>query len=130
MCFKKENEKWEVKRFDQTTNPIEYFVFEDENIAWAANAYKGLYRLRFDKTYDEIVDFKSYETKGLSSDYNVRIYKLNNSICFKTNKGWQKYEPILDSIVDYELLNENFGRNAYVISEENDSKLALKNDNL
>jgi len=130
VCFKKENEKWEVKRFDQTTNPIEYFVFEDENIAWAANAYKGLYRLRFDKTYDEIVDFKSYETKGLSSDYNVRIYKLNNSICFKTNKGWQKYEPILDSIVDYELLNENFGRNAYVISEENDSKLALKNDNL
>src|SRR5690606_23365944 len=37
------------------------------------------------------------------------------------------YEPLLDSIVPFKFLNDTFGKNAYVISEDDSDLLALKN---
>ena len=125
----KDEQEWKVKNLGETTIPIRYLVFEDQLTAWAAHAYKGLYRIKFNKKFDTIVSIKNYGNKGLLSDYNVRVYNLKNTICFKTNDGWQKYEPILDSIIPHELLNENFGKNTYIISEADDNRLAFKNEN-
>ena len=133
--FKKENGIWIVKHLESTTIPVElstipvrFLVFEDENTAWIAHAYKGLYRVKFNKNYDSI-SVENYNKKGVFSDFNVRINKIKNDICFKTNDGWLKYEPILDSIVPYGLLNKSFGNNSYIISEEDVEQLVLKNNN-
>lgn len=125
--FKKENNSWNSKYLGKTTMPIKYLVFEDQYTAWAAHAYKGIYKIKFYKNYDSIKSIENYNTKGLTSDFNVRVYKIKNDICFKTNEGWLKYQPILDSIVPYDLLNENFGKNSYVISEDDLDQLVLKN---
>ena len=126
--FKNNKGIWDVKRLGETTIPIRFLVFEDEFTAWAAHAYKGLYRIKFNKDYESIVDDPiNYGNKGLLSDYNVRVYKIKNDIVFKTNKGWQKYEPLLDSIVPFKLLNENFGKDAYIISEYDTDQLVIKN---
>lgn len=127
--FKKIDSKWEAKHLGKTTMPIKYLAFEDQYTAWAAHAYKGLYKIKFDKNYDTIISIENYNKKGVFSDFNVRVYKLKNDICFKTNNGWLKYEPILDSIIPYELLNENFGKDSYLISEEDIDQLVLKNKN-
>lgn len=127
--FEKKATGWTTKHLGQTTMPIRFLVFEDAHTAWAAHAYKGLYKVRFDATYDTILEILNYEEKGLSSPYNVRVYSLKNDISIKTNEGWQKYEPLLDSIVPYPLLNENFGKNSYIISEEDLNTLAVKNKN-
>lgn len=125
--FQKESTGWTVKHLGQTTMPLRFLVFEDAYTAWAAHAYKGLYKVKFDQSYDNILDIISYENKGLSSPFNVRVSALKNDISITTNEGWQKYEPLLDSIVPYPLLNENFGRNSYVISEDDISTLAVIN---
>ncbi|MEN3324970.1 LuxR C-terminal-related transcriptional regulator [Mariniflexile soesokkakense] len=127
--LKKENNTWKSKHLGETTIPIRYLVFENQNTAWAAHAYKGLYKIKFDKNYDTITNIKNYNTKGFFSDFNIRVYKIKNDICFKTNDGWLKYESILDTIVPYDLLNKSFGRNSYVISEEDVNQLVLKTTN-
>lgn len=127
--FKKEATGWTVKHLGGTTIPSRFLVFEDTHTAWVAHAYKGLYKIKFNKSYDSILDIKNYEHKGLSSTYNVRVYKLKNEISIKTNNGWQKYEPLLDTIVAYDLLNTSFGKSSYIISEKNVSTLAVKNQN-
>jgi len=127
--FKKIDSKWEVKHLGKTTMPIKFLAFEDQYTAWAAHAYKGLYKIKFDKNYDTITSIENYNKKGVFSDFNVRVYKLKNDICFKTNNGWLKFEPILDSIIPYELLNKNFGKDSYLISEEDIDLLVLKNKN-
>ena len=129
LRFKKNKNTWEVKHLGKTTMPIKFLAFEDQNTAWAAHAYKGLYKIKFDKNYDSITSIENYNDKGVFSDFNVRVYKIKNDICFKTNNGWMKYEPILDSIIPYELLNEKFGKDSYLISEENVDQLVLKNPN-
>ena len=127
--FKKNGSNWEVKHLGETTMPIKFLAFEDQNTAWAAHAYKGLYKIKFDKNYDTIISIENYNKKGVFSDFNVRVYKIKNDICFKTNNGWMKYEPIIDSIIPNELLNETFGKDSYLISEDNVDQLVLKNSN-
>ncbi|MBR9914172.1 MAG: transcriptional regulator [Algicola sp.] len=127
--FKKENQNWSVKHLGETTMPLRFLVFEDQFTAWAAHAYKGLYKIKFDDNYDTIASIKNYANKGIWSNYNIRVRKIKNDICFKTNSGWQKYEPLLDSIVPFDLLNDSMGKDSYVISEADVNKLVLKNDN-
>ncbi|TVZ57843.1 regulatory LuxR family protein [Flavobacteriaceae bacterium MAR_2010_105] len=124
--FENESGKWTVNHLGKTTIPVRFLVFEDKYTAWAAHAYDGLYKIRFNDSYDSIISNVSYANKGLLSNYNVRVYNIKNNICFKTNEGWQKYEPLLDSIVPYKLLNDNLGKEAYIISEENFHQIAVK----
>ncbi|CAH8283591.1 regulatory LuxR family protein [Mariniflexile fucanivorans] len=127
--FKKENNIWFSKHLGETTMPIKHLVFEDQYTAWAAHAYKGLYKIKFDKNYDTITHIENYNKKGVFSDFNVRVYKIKSDICFQTNDGWLRYQPILDSIVPYDLLNKNFGRSSYIISEDDIDQLVLKGAN-
>ncbi|MEO8772831.1 MAG: transcriptional regulator, partial [Gelidibacter sp.] len=127
--FKKEATGWHVKQLGQTTIPSRFLVFEDPYTAWIAHAYKGLYKVKFNSAYDTILEIKDYENKGLWSTYNVRVYALKNDISIKTNDGWQKYEPLLDSIVPYPLLNKSFGKSSYIISEDDIATLAVQDKN-
>ena len=129
VCFKKINGEWQVKHLGKTTIPARFLVFEEEHTAWIAHANKGLYRVKFDANYENITELTDYNKKGLWSDYFVRIYKLKNTIAFHTLKGWQKYEPLIDSIVPYNLLNDKIGKESYIISEENIPKIAYKTEN-
>ncbi|WP_458628789.1 ligand-binding sensor domain-containing protein [Winogradskyella sp. PC D3.3] len=124
--FEKISGEWQVNHLGKTTIPSRFLVFENPYTAWIAHATKGVYKVRFDENYNEITEVKDYHDKGISSNYNVRVYNIKNSISFKSNEGWQKYEPILDTIVPYELLNNLLGKNSYIISEENTDLFALK----
>ncbi|WP_243472653.1 helix-turn-helix and ligand-binding sensor domain-containing protein [Winogradskyella sp. MH6] len=124
--FQQNNGAWETKHMGYTTIPSKFLVFENPYTAWVAHAYKGVYKINFNKSYDTITKVTNYGIKGLDSEYNPRVYNLKNDIVFKTNNGWQKYEPILDSIVPFELLNEKFGNDAYIISEQSMSPIVLK----
>lgn len=124
--FQQNKGKWETKHMGQTTIPSRFLVFENPTTAWVAHAYKGVYKVNFNSSYDTITKITNYGIKGLDSEYNPRVYNLKNDIVFKTNHGWQKYEPLLDSIVPFNLLNEKFGKDAYIISEQSMSPIVLK----
>ncbi|WP_142785513.1 helix-turn-helix and ligand-binding sensor domain-containing protein [Changchengzhania lutea] len=123
--YKYVNGEWVVLHLGGTTIPIKFLVFEGSHTAWAAHAYKGLYRIKFDENYEK-GEVEDYKNKGLWSDYNVRVYNIKNDICFKTNEGWQKYEPLLDSIVPHNLLNETIGDGTSIISDLDEDMLVTK----
>ena len=125
--FRKHSGSWEVKHLGKTTIPSRFLVFENSKTAWVAHATKGVFRVNFDENHDTITSISDYQNKGITSDYNVRLYNIMNNICFKANEGWQKYEAILDSIIPFKLLNEKLGKDNYVISEEDVQPFALKN---
>ncbi|QDO92583.1 transcriptional regulator [Formosa sediminum] len=126
--FEKKDNDWEVKHFDKAIMPTRFLVFENPHTAWVAHETKGIYKIIFDENYQSISSVQDYQKKGLSSNYNIRVYNIKNDISFKTNEGWQKYEPILDSIIPYNLLNEKLGKHSYIISEEDTNLFALKNN--
>ncbi|WP_299780237.1 LuxR C-terminal-related transcriptional regulator [uncultured Formosa sp.] len=125
--FEKKDGTWTVKHFDKAMIPSRFLVFENPHTAWVAHETKGIYKIRFDDDYQAIQSVENYQKKGISSNYNIRVYNIKNNISFKTSEGWQKYEPILDSIIPYELLNTKLGKHSYIISEDNTNLFALKN---
>lgn len=125
--FEKIADEWQVKHLGKTTVPSRFLVFESPRTAWVAHATKGVYKVVFDNNYDTITSVKNYHNKGIGSDFNIRVYNIKNDISFKSNEGWHKYEPILDSIVPYKLLNDLLGKNSYIISEDDTAMFALKN---
>lgn len=120
------NNSWHINRLGDNLIPIKFLVFEDAHTAWVAHAYKGLYRVKFDENYNNIIEQYDYSDKGLWSDFNVKVHKIKNEICFKTNKGWQKYEALIDRIVPHDLLNNSFGTDTEVISESDTDLLVTK----
>jgi len=118
VVYHKENDEWKTNHLGSRFKLLKYLAFENQYTAWAAHAYKGLYKVKLDANYEKIIDYKDYSDKGLWSSYNVKVYNFNNVIAFHTEKGWQKYEPLLDSIVGYDILNEKVGAKGYVISED------------
>ncbi|GAA3653099.1 helix-turn-helix and ligand-binding sensor domain-containing protein [Flavivirga jejuensis] len=124
--YKYVNGNWDVKALEGSTIPIKFLEFEDQYTAWVAHAYKGLFRVKFDKDYENI-KVENYKNKGLWSDFNVRVHNVKNDICFKTNEGWQKYEALIDSIVPNTLLNKTFGKDTNIISKPNTDILVTKN---
>ena len=125
--FEKKEGTWTVKHFNKAMIPSRFLVFENPHTAWVAHETKGIYKIRFDDDYQTIQSVENYLQKGISSNYNIRVYNIKNNISFKTSEGWQKYEPIIDSIIPYELLNEKLGKHSYIISEEDTNLFALKN---
>ncbi|MEW4924858.1 transcriptional regulator [Algibacter sp. 2305UL17-15] len=125
--FDFQNGKWETQHLGDKTIPIKYLVFEDPYTAWVAHAYRGLFRVKFNETHDRVLSYENYRNKGLLSDYNVKVHKIKNDICFKTNEGWQKYEVLIDSIVPFKLLNSFFGSDTDIISESDTDIIVTKN---
>ncbi|MDA0177767.1 transcriptional regulator [Mesoflavibacter profundi] len=126
--FSKNNSNWTSSHLGKTTDPIRFLEFEDKQNIWAANAYKGLSKIKLNTNLDSIVTVNNYINKGLQSDYNIKVYKIKNNICFKTNNGWKKYEPLQDSIVSYKFLNSKIGENSDLISATNLNDLFFKNE--
>ncbi|TVZ47954.1 LuxR C-terminal-related transcriptional regulator [Olleya sp. Hel_I_94] len=126
--FNKTEESWAASYLGQPTIPIKYLEFEDKNNIWAAHAYKGLIKVKLNNTFDSIIDYKEYNTKATASDYNIKVYKIKNNICFKTNDGWKTYEPLADSIIPYKFLNDKIGPQSDVVSEDLTNNLFFKNN--
>ncbi|PQV51427.1 regulatory LuxR family protein [Jejuia pallidilutea] len=126
--FNLSNNSWDAQHLGVKTIPTRYVVFENPTVAWVAHAYKGLFRVAFNEACDSIKSFKNYKDKGLWSDFNVKVHKIKNDICFKTNEGWQKYEAIIDSIVPHDILNTTFGVDTDIISEPDTDILVTKDE--
>lgn len=130
VVYNKNNNKWSSIHLGDRLKLLKYLAFENPHTAWAAHAYKGLYKVTLDESYEEIIDFKDYSEKGLWSSYNVRVYNFNNTITFHTEKGWQKYEPLLDSIVPHDILNSRIGAESYIISKNDHKSTAFKTNDV
>jgi len=88
-----------------------------------------LHRVKIDKNFTSVTSSINYENKGLWSTYKIKIFKIKNDIVFKTDKGWQRYEPLQDSIVSYKLLSTKIGENSDIISQNTDLEIGIKNNN-
>ncbi len=121
------NGEWIAQHLGGEIIPIKFLEFEDAKTAWVAHAYKGLFRVKFNENKDSILSFKNYKDKGLWSGFNVKVDKIKNTICFKTNEGWQKYEALLDTIVPYNVLNMALGKSTNILSKADGDELITQN---
>ncbi|MBC7566663.1 MAG: transcriptional regulator [Pedobacter sp.] len=92
------------------TEPSRHVEQDIRGDIWVSHAYKGLYKIRLSADLKKAVSIKSYTTKnGLSSEFNINIFNVENRIVFSTDKGFMLYDEISDKFSKYESLNKKLG---------------------
>ncbi len=125
--YEKNNNEWKVSKLINFNQPAKHVVFETKHIVWVAHPYKGLVRVKINDEFTNVVSSKNYENKGIWSAYKIKIFKIKNNIVFKTDKGWQRYEPLQDTIIPYELLSLKIGEKSEIISKDTDAEISIIN---
>jgi ligand-binding sensor domain-containing protein/DNA-binding CsgD family transcriptional regulator len=141
--LKQINNSWvyqhKIKDFEESSRVI--VTDKDENI-WIAHGYKGIFKMRLNKTFDAISNIEFYNGKnGFPSSLFLNNFKIKNQILFGTTKGVYKQDThskkmIPDAIFKkylgmkshIRLLKEDPQNNIWYISGENTGKMNQKAD--
>ncbi|OXB00933.1 triple tyrosine motif-containing protein [Flavobacterium pectinovorum] len=135
--LKKINDSWvyqhKIKGFQESSRII---VTDNESI-WLAHGYKGIFKIKLNKTFDAVSDLQFYnQESGFPSSLFLNTFKINNQILFGTTKGIYKQDKtskkmIPDAVFKKYLGLENHIRllkadnqnNFWYVSGENTGKM-------
>lgn len=73
---------------------------------WVKHLRKGLFRLRISPDLKRVEDLKMYMELGDVKDGNFSLFKINGRVVFSNGKAFYTYEDMTDSIIPYEVMNE------------------------
>lgn len=108
----------EVPGFNNVVSSIENDFYEN---LWICHFQKkGIFKMRMHDIHEGPAFIMAYgKDKGLPDDFGNGVYNVDNKIVFATGKGFYAYEPLRDTIFNYEQLNRQLGNFA-------DSKKVVK----
>ncbi len=90
------------------SKPIKYVAQNKKNEIWAADNYRGLYRVIFDDNYKTKKVENITQQSKIKNDFGVKIFEFRNEILFLINNTWYTYNSITNKLEENELFNENF----------------------
>ncbi|MDH6357902.1 triple tyrosine motif-containing protein [Parabacteroides sp. PF5-9] len=112
-------------------NLIRTLEIDPAGTIWASHMFKGLYRISLDETLQKV---KNVEYIGkLSEDQEegkINVMKLRGRIVLTDGSQFYTYEDLSDSIVPYDVLNEDFpelGDTYRIVSLNNDLFWFIRN---
>lgn len=73
---------------------------------WVKHLRKGLFRLRISPDLKRVEDLKMYMELRDVKDGNFSLFKINGRVVFSNGKAFYTYEDMTDSIIPYEVMNE------------------------
>jgi ligand-binding sensor domain-containing protein/DNA-binding CsgD family transcriptional regulator len=139
--LKKINNSWvfqhKIKGFEESSRVIET---DAAGNIWIAHGYKGIYKLKFNKTFDAVSNIQFYNQEaGFPSSLFLNTFKINNQILFGTTKGVYKQNSVQNKMIPdpvfrkylgmqshIRLLKEDHQNNIWYVSGENTGKLSQK----
>jgi ligand-binding sensor domain-containing protein/DNA-binding CsgD family transcriptional regulator len=139
--LKKINNVWvyqhKIKGFEESSRII---VTDASGNIWIAHGYKGIYKLRFNTTFDAVSNLTFYnQADGFPSSLFLNTFKINNQILFGTTKGVYKQDvsskkmvpdPVFRKYLGMEshirLLKADNENNIWYVSGENTGKINQK----
>lgn len=116
------------KKIEGLTKPIKNIVQTKNNELWAADSYKGLYRIEIDDNMNVAKIENVTKKNGLKDDFNVKLFQFKNELFFYINNLWYKYNAISNKLELFELFSKNFKDIADIIPVDDSQFLIVKKD--
>lgn len=117
----------ENKVINDLSKPIKYVAQNQKNEIWAADNYRGLYRVLYDDNYKTKKVENITQQSKIKNDFGVKIFEFRNEILFLINNVWYTYNSISGSLEENELFNSNFKNISDVVSIDEDHFVVLQN---
>lgn len=109
------------------TKPIRHVAQNKKNEIWAADNYKGLYRILYNDAYETTLVENITQRSKISNDYGVKIFEFRNEILFLIDNSWYTYNSISNRLVKNELFNANFKNISDIVAIDESHFLVLQN---
>jgi AraC family chitin signaling transcriptional activator len=108
------------------SKPIKYVAQNKKNEIWAADNYRGLYRVLYDDNFKTKKVENITQQSKIKNDFGVKIFEFRNEILFLINNSWYTYNSITNKLEENELFNQNFKNVSDIISIDEDHFMVLQ----
>ena len=108
------------------TKPIKYVAQNRKNEIWAADNYRGLYRILYNDAYETTQVENVTQRSKIANDFGVKIFEFRNEILFLIHNSWYTYNSISNQLVKNELFNANFKNISDIVAIDDSHFLVLQ----
>ncbi|WP_343697635.1 histidine kinase [Flavobacterium sp.] len=113
-------------RINDLSKPIKYVAQNKKNEIWAADNYRGLYRVFFDDNYKTQKVENITQQSKIKNDFGVKIFEFRNEVLFLINNVWYTFNSISNKLEENELFNTNFKNISDVVAIDKDHFMVLQ----
>ncbi|MCF8308383.1 MAG: hypothetical protein K9I68_05165 [Bacteroidales bacterium] len=111
VVYRKENNKWQfANNVSGFIEPVPVYEIDHKGDLWASHLNEGVFRLQLNAGVDSVLNVDFFdEEKGLHSDREIQVAKVDGRIVFATGHKIYTYDDLNDTIVGYKNLNKRVG---------------------
>lgn len=126
IVFYKSSNFSDFKTINNLTRPIKYIVQTKPNEIWAADTYKGLYKITLSSTFETQKIENITEKSSIKNDYEVKIFNYRNEVLFYINNLWYQYNSISNTLEQHHVFNTYFKNINQIVSIDDSQFLVIK----
>mgnify|MGYP003574908121 CR=1 FL=1 len=116
------------KKINDFSKPIKYVAQNVKNEIWAADNYRGLYRVLLNDDYKTRKIENITQLCKIKNDFGVKIFEFRNEILFLINKEWYIFNAISNKLEKDELFNAVFKNVSDVVAIDESHFIVLKHN--
>ncbi|MDQ6469549.1 histidine kinase [Flavobacterium sp. LHD-80] len=116
----------ESTKFNDLSKPIKYVAQNKRNEIWAADNYRGLYRVLFDGNFKTTKVENITQQSKIENDFGVKIFEFREEILFLINNVWYTFNSITNKLEENELFNTNFKNISDVVAIDENHFIVLQ----
>lgn len=106
--------------------PIKYVAQNRANEIWAADNYRGLYRVIYDENFRTQKIENIAKINAIPNDFGVKIFEFRNEILFLINNTWYTHNSITNLLEKNVLFNQNFKDISDIVAIDTDNFLVMQ----
>lgn len=106
--------------------PIKYVTQNKRHEVWAADNYRGLYRVIYDDNFKAVKIENVSQQNKLINDFGVKIFEFRNEILFLIDHGWYTYNSITGQLEKNALFEANFKNITDIVAIDDNNFLILQ----
>lgn len=117
--------KW--RYLEGLKKPIRNIAQNKPGELWAADNYRSLYRIKYDKNFVVTKVENISSLNGISNDFGAKIFSYKNEMLFLIDNSWYIYNSISGKLEKDKIFNNAFKNISDIIPIDDDNFLILKN---
>ncbi|WP_417941503.1 LuxR C-terminal-related transcriptional regulator [Flavobacterium sp. RS13.1] len=116
----------DTKKINDFSKPIKYVAQNKKNEIWAADNYRGLYRVFFDDHFKTKKVENITQQNKIKNDFGVKIFEFRKEILFLINNIWYTFNSISGKLEENKLFNTNFKNVSDVVAIDENHFIVLQ----
>ena len=117
------------KRIDSLSKPLKNMAQNKPGEIWAADNYRGLYRITYDSDFNTIRFADISKENNINNDYAVKIFSFRDEILFYIDNTWYTYNSITSKLEQSAVFNASF-KDISDVSAIDDNRFLVIKDRL